>query len=34
MNSALFAQGLSGEAGKLLSQIAAEEEAILKGIVE
>lgn len=34
MNSALFAQGLTGDAGKLLGQIAADEEAILKGIAE
>ncbi len=34
MNSTLFAQGLQGEAGKLLSEIAADEEAILKGIAE
>ena len=34
MNSTLFAQGLQGEAGKLMSDIAAEEEAILKGFTE
>lgn len=34
LNSALFAKGLQGEAGKLMGEIAADEEAILKGIAE
>lgn len=34
MNSALFAKGLQGEAGKLMGDIATDEDAILKGIAE
>lgn len=34
MNSALIGKGLQGEAGKLMTAIGADEEAILKGIAE
>jgi uncharacterized protein (DUF302 family) len=34
MNSALLAKGIQAEAGKLMHAIGADEEAILKGIVE
>lgn len=34
MNSAMIAKGLTGEAGKLMAFIGADEEAILKGIAE
>lgn len=34
LNSALLAKGIQGDAGKLMAGIGAEEEAILKGIVE
>lgn len=34
MNSSMLAKGLQGEPGRLMAAIAADEEAILKGIVE